>query len=74
MGECDELVPCRMCGGGETRWQNSKHWTGMRSVVTAYRLVHACSNRPPDIRAVTVNIVGSTENAVIKRWEALNHD
>lgn len=38
------MKPCPFCGGGEIRFDESRHWTGQRSITVSHTLRHWCES------------------------------
>lgn len=41
--EPEGLDKCKICGGTNSRIQEDKYWTGERSIIYSYTLLHWCS-------------------------------
>lgn len=61
------VMPCPFCGAGETRFDEQKHWTGLRYVVIAVTLRHWCDSN--DARKPTITITRKTEDECLLVWE-----
>tara|TARA_Y100000310_G_scaffold324866_1_gene387307 strand:+ start:3542 stop:3907 length:366 start_codon:yes stop_codon:yes gene_type:complete len=64
-----DLKPCPFCGGGETQFDDTQNWTGMRYQHVCTTLRHFCE-RPTDdefVQAV-ITIRGRDEEDCTRRW------
>jgi len=62
-----DLKPCPFCAAGETRIEESKHWTGMRSVVISATVMHWCP-RPDGQPQSMLQVKGKTMEDAVARW------
>ena len=69
----EELKPCPFCGseGRETRFDDTGHWTGMRSQHISTSMKHFCT-KPDDDNFVdtSIQIRGRDKADCIARWNA----
>jgi hypothetical protein len=62
-----ELLPCPFCGAGETRFDESTHWTGMRSQILSVTVMHHCAREEGQLQSF-LRITGKTEADAIRLW------
>lgn len=72
MSEMSNLLPCPFCGDGETLVDESKHWTGMRSVVISASVKHWCLRRAGELQSF-LEIKGKTMEDAVARWNKRAH-
>ena len=63
----NKLLPCPFCGGGETRIDERKFWTGMTNQTISVRVRHWCiqeEGRPGSL----IEIARKTEAEAIAAW------
>ena len=63
----EHLEPCPFCGAGETRVDESTHWTGMRSQVISARVRHWCAREEGQPSSV-LEIAGKTREDAVRKW------
>lgn len=64
-----DLKPCPFCGGGETRFDDTQNWTGMRYQHVCTTIRHFCQ-RPADdefVQAV-ITLRGRNKDDCTRRW------
>ncbi len=73
MVEEKDLIPCRYCGGGETRFRDTGNWTGMRMQFICTNLMHFCESEGlNNFNRVTYNIRAQTREVAADIWKRLN--
>lgn len=61
------LAACPFCGAGTTRLDESTHWTGVRSVVVAARVMHWCARIQGHPQSL-IQIAGRDAAAAAAAW------
>lgn len=61
------LAPCPFCGAGETRIDETTHWTGMRSVVVSARVMHWCPRKEGQPQSL-IQIAGRDAGSAAAAW------
>jgi hypothetical protein len=63
----EHLEPCPFCGAGETRVNESTHWTGLRLQVISARVRHWCVREEGQPSSV-MEIAGKTREDAVRKW------
>ena len=64
----EAMQPCPWCGhGGETRFDENTHWTGMRSALLSVELLHWCEGDGGMPRTI-VTVRAKTKDEAIAAW------
>jgi hypothetical protein len=70
-----KLRPCPLCGGKNTRIDESTYWTGMRSEVVSATLRHWCEPVCGDVFANrTINIRARNEAQATDIWNRRHNE
>ena len=63
-----ELSPCPFCKGNKTEIDSVTYWTGMRYVISNYRLIHRCDLKEDVFNTMSITGRFRTEQDAINWW------
>ena len=66
--DIQKLTECSLCGGGEFRFDDTTHWTGMRSQFICTTLRHWCAEQADPFETISVSLRARTRASAIELW------